>query len=94
MLFVSLFISGDGTLRKSPHIWTKWNTGSGVDLHPLQLMIARRGAELLRPGGLMVYSTCSMSPYGECRSNSARERARERESGARSAYSHSRCYSD
>lgn len=55
--------SGDGTLRKSPHIWTKWNTGSGVDLHPLQLMIARRGAELLRPGGLMVYSTCSMSPY-------------------------------
>jgi 16S rRNA C967 or C1407 C5-methylase (RsmB/RsmF family) len=58
--------SGDGTLRKSPHIWPKWTTNSGVDLHPLQLMIARRGFELLKPGGLMVYSTCSMSPYGEC----------------------------
>jgi 16S rRNA C967 or C1407 C5-methylase (RsmB/RsmF family) len=59
--------SGDGTLRKSPHIWPKWTTNSGVDLHPLQLMIARRGFELLKPGGLMVYSTCSMSPYGELR---------------------------
>lgn len=27
-------------------------------------MIAKRGFELLKPGGLMVYSTCSMSPYG------------------------------
>lgn len=55
--------SGDGTLRKSPHIWPKWTTGSGVDLHQLQLIIAKRGYELTKPGGLMVYSTCSMSPY-------------------------------
>ena len=56
--------SGDGTLRKSPNIWSKWSTSSGFTLHPLQLSIAKRGLELLREGGLMVYSTCSLSPYG------------------------------
>lgn len=56
--------SGDGTLRKSPNIWSKWSTSSGFTLHPLQLSIAKRGLELLREGGLMVYSTCSMSPFG------------------------------
>lgn len=55
--------SGDGTMRKNPAIWGKWNTSMGVTLHPLQLMIARRGLQLLKTGGLMVYSTCSMSPY-------------------------------
>jgi 16S rRNA C967 or C1407 C5-methylase (RsmB/RsmF family) len=56
--------SGDGTLRKNPAIWDKWSTSGGVTLHPLQLMIAQRGLQLLNEGGLMVYSTCSMSPYG------------------------------
>ncbi len=56
--------SGDGTIRKSPHIWSKWSLGGGLSLHPLQLIIAKRGLDLLKTGGLMVYSTCSMSPYG------------------------------
>lgn len=56
--------SGDGTLRKSPNIWAKWSTSSGFTLHPLQLSIAKRGLALLKEGGLMVYSTCSLSPYG------------------------------
>lgn len=55
--------SGDGTLRKNPAIWGKWSTSSGFALHPLQLIIAQRGVQLLKTGGLMVYSTCSMSPY-------------------------------
>ena len=55
--------SGDGTLRKNPAIWNKWSTSSGVTLHPLQLMIAQRGVQLLKTGGLLVYSTCSLSPY-------------------------------
>ena len=58
--------SGDGTLRKNPGIWSKWSTSMGVTLHPLQLMIARRGLQVLKTGGMLVYSTCSMSPYGEC----------------------------
>lgn len=57
--------SGDGTLRKNPAIWNKWSTSGGMTLHPLQLMIAQRGLQLLQEGGLMVYSTCSMSPYGK-----------------------------
>jgi multisite-specific tRNA:(cytosine-C5)-methyltransferase len=50
-------------MRKNPAIWSKWSTDSSVTLHPLQLSIAARGFQLLKPGGLMVYSTCSMSPY-------------------------------
>lgn len=57
--------SGDGTLRKTPNIWGKWSTSSAYSLYPLQLMIAQRGLKLLKEGGIMVYSTCSMSPYGE-----------------------------
>ena len=55
--------SGDGTLRKNPAIWKKWTTASGGALHPLQVQIATRGFQLTKSGGLMVYSTCSMSPY-------------------------------
>jgi len=56
--------SGDGTLRKNPAIWKRWSTSMGMTLHPLQLMIAKRGLQLLKDDCLMVYSTCSMSPYG------------------------------
>lgn len=55
--------SGDGTLRKNPMIWGKWCTQMATSLHTLQLTIARRGLQLLKSDGLMVYSTCSMSPY-------------------------------
>lgn len=54
--------SGDGTLRKNPDIWTKWNQGHALNLHGIQFRVARRGAELLNVGGRLVYSTCSMNP--------------------------------
>ncbi|KAL0285228.1 UNVERIFIED_CONTAM: RNA cytosine-C(5)-methyltransferase NSUN2 [Sesamum angustifolium] len=54
--------SGDGTLRKAPDIWRKWNSGMGNGLHGLQVQIAMRGLALLKVGGRMVYSTCSMNP--------------------------------
>ncbi|KAK7387530.1 hypothetical protein VNO78_28404 [Psophocarpus tetragonolobus] len=54
--------SGDGTLRKAPDLWRKWNTGTGNGLHNLQVLIAMRGASLLKVGGRMIYSTCSMNP--------------------------------
>eukprot|EP00965_Chrysotila_dentata_P144943 4786429-Pleurochrysis_carterae.AAC.1 len=31
-------------------------------MHPLQLQIAMRGAALLKVGGLLAYSTCSLNP--------------------------------
>ncbi|XP_038990155.1 RNA cytosine-C(5)-methyltransferase NSUN2-like isoform X3 [Phoenix dactylifera] len=54
--------SGDGTLRKAPDIWRKWNAGMGNGIHRLQVEIAMRGIALLKVGGRMVYSTCSMNP--------------------------------
>ena len=57
--------SGDGTLRKNPMIWDKWGLNGSLALHSLQLSIAQRGFQLLAPGGVMVYSTCSMCPYGK-----------------------------
>ena len=54
--------SGDGTLRKSPDLWRKWNASSGVDLHTLQLEIATHALRLLEVGGRLVYSTCSLNP--------------------------------
>jgi 16S rRNA C967 or C1407 C5-methylase (RsmB/RsmF family) len=39
--------SGDGTLRKNPDIWPKWNAASGSNLHGVQYRILKRGIELL-----------------------------------------------
>eukprot|EP00898_Chlorokybus_atmophyticus_P000654 jgi/Chlat1/158/Chrsp1S03099 len=54
--------SGDGTLRKAPDLWRKWNPGMANGLHRLQVAIAMRGIQLLKVGGRMVYSTCSLNP--------------------------------
>ncbi|GFG38232.1 hypothetical protein Cfor_12224 [Coptotermes formosanus] len=54
--------SGDGTLRKNPDIWSKWNTANGNNLHGIQFRILRRGVEMLAVGGRLVYSTCSLNP--------------------------------
>ena len=54
--------SGDGAIRKIPSKWRKWKVKDGQDLHPLQINIFRRGAQLVRPGGFICYSTCSLNP--------------------------------
>jgi len=54
--------SGDGTMRKSPDIWKKWKVVTGNGLHKEQLKITPRAVQLLNPGGLMVYSTCTFNP--------------------------------
>lgn len=54
--------SGDGTMRKNMHLWTIWSPATALGLHPLQYNIAKRGVELLKAGGLLVYSTCSLNP--------------------------------
>ncbi|KAK2197066.1 bifunctional SAM-dependent methyltransferase RsmB-NOP2-type/RNA (C5-cytosine) methyltransferase/S-adenosyl-L-methionine-dependent methyltransferase superfamily [Babesia duncani] len=52
----------DGTLRKSLDIWKNWTPMWGVGMHRLQLSILKRCLELLKPGGLLIYSTCSLNP--------------------------------
>ncbi|KAJ1450065.1 S-adenosyl-L-methionine-dependent methyltransferase [Pelagophyceae sp. CCMP2097] len=54
--------SSDGTLRKTPTLLGKWRCSTGTGLHSLQARIALRAALQLKPGGSMVYSTCSMNP--------------------------------
>lgn len=54
--------SGDGTLRKNPDIWLKWNAANGNNLHGIQCRILRRGLEMLDIGGRITYSTCSLNP--------------------------------
>ncbi|KAI0217226.1 tRNA (cytosine-5-)-methyltransferase ncl1 [Massospora cicadina] len=54
--------SGDGTLRKNLLIWKDWHVGQGLSLHVLQASILARGIQLLKVGGRLVYSTCSLNP--------------------------------
>ncbi|CAD6186227.1 unnamed protein product [Caenorhabditis auriculariae] len=61
-VLADVICSGDGTMRKNPGIWKTWSPQEGLGLHRLQLSIARRAAEMLRVGGQMVYSTCSLNP--------------------------------
>lgn len=54
--------SGDGTLRKNLEIWRKWLPSDGNSLHIVQLRILHRAMNMLKPGGRLVYSTCSFNP--------------------------------
>lgn len=54
--------TGDGTLRKAPDIWRRWTPDMGIGIHRLQRQILERGLDILKPGGRLVYSTCSMNP--------------------------------
>lgn len=54
--------SGDGTLRKNVNLWKDWVPGSALGLHLTQVRILVRALQMLKPGGRVVYSTCSMNP--------------------------------
>jgi tRNA (cytosine34-C5)-methyltransferase len=54
--------SGDGTLRKSIDLWPRWTPMQGPVLHGSQSRVLMRGMGLCKKGGIVVYSTCSLSP--------------------------------
>ncbi|KAK9764322.1 tRNA (cytosine-5-)-methyltransferase ncl1 [Basidiobolus ranarum] len=54
--------SGDGTFRKNELLWKTWNHNNAVALHSTQVKILLRGCCLLKVGGRIVYSTCSLNP--------------------------------
>ncbi|CAL9734365.1 multisite-specific tRNA:(cytosine-C(5))-methyltransferase [Monosporozyma servazzii] len=54
--------SGDGTMRKNVNVWKTWTTQGALGLHQVQLNILNRGLHLLKNGGRLVYSTCSLNP--------------------------------
>ncbi|KAI1113151.1 S-adenosyl-L-methionine-dependent methyltransferase [Nemania sp. NC0429] len=54
--------SGDGTLRKNIDLWKYWQPGNALGLHATQSRILVRALQLLKVGGRVVFSTCSMNP--------------------------------
>lgn len=54
--------TGSATSRKNRNVWWKWSPKESRTLFRLQVEITQRGASLLRPGGTLVYSTCSIDP--------------------------------
>ncbi|OTB03354.1 hypothetical protein M426DRAFT_23913 [Hypoxylon sp. CI-4A] len=54
--------SGDGTLRKNVNLWKDWQAGNALGLHLTQVRILVRALQMLKVGGRVVYSTCSMNP--------------------------------
>jgi 16S rRNA (cytosine967-C5)-methyltransferase len=54
--------SGLGTLRRNPDLRWRVTPAHSRELAPVQLALLRRAALALRPGGALVYSTCTLSP--------------------------------
>ncbi|KAJ5725423.1 Multisite-specific tRNA:(cytosine-C(5))-methyltransferase [Penicillium malachiteum] len=54
--------SGDGTARKNYNVWKDWNPANGLGLHTTQVRILVRALQMLKVGGRVVYSTCSLNP--------------------------------
>jgi multisite-specific tRNA:(cytosine-C5)-methyltransferase len=54
--------SGDGTCRKNPNLWVDWNPANALGLYVTQVRILVRALQMLKAGGRVVYSTCSMNP--------------------------------
>jgi len=54
--------SGSGTTRKNPEIWGKWSPSGGRSLQGLQVGLLTRALRVAKPGGRVVYSTCSLDP--------------------------------
>ena len=54
--------SGDGAMRKLPQKWRNWSPQEGISLHILQFQILMRAMQLVKVGGLVLYSTCSINP--------------------------------
>jgi 16S rRNA (cytosine967-C5)-methyltransferase len=54
--------SGTGTLARNPEIKWRLTPEKLAELHALQVSLLRNALELLAPGGLLLYVTCSLEP--------------------------------
>ncbi len=54
--------TGSGTTGKNPDVWGKWLPSGGRSLHDLQVALLSKAVALIKPGGRVVYSTCSLDP--------------------------------
>lgn len=63
-VLVDVPCSGEGTLRKHPHRdWSAARTLKAIArLVPVQQQLLNRALDLVKPGGVAVYSTCTLAP--------------------------------
>jgi len=61
-ILVDVPCSAEGTLRKEPSLRAGASTGTIARLGRLQKRLIVRAYDLLRPGGVLVYSTCTFAP--------------------------------
>ena len=61
-ILVDVPCTGSATTRKNPDVWEKWLPSGGRTLHKLQIELLTRAIALTKPGGRIVYSTCSLDP--------------------------------
>jgi 16S rRNA (cytosine967-C5)-methyltransferase len=54
--------SGLGTLRRNPDLKWRQNPGGVQEMQARQIAILSSAARLLKPGGRLVYATCSLLP--------------------------------
>ena len=54
--------TGTGTTRKNPDVWSRWKPNGGRSMQKLQIDILSRATKLVKSGGRVVYSTCSLDP--------------------------------
>ena len=54
--------SGEGTLRKSPKTFQMWNIHMIKKIASTQRRLAEAAVKLLKVGGTMIYSTCTLAP--------------------------------
>ena len=54
--------SGEGMFRKDAAVMRAWNEDSNAKFSALQKQILDSAVEMLRPGGMIMYSTCTFSP--------------------------------
>ena len=54
--------SCEGTVRKNPNVLEEWSESALADLGDLQAGILRRAVQVTRPGGTVVYGTCTFAP--------------------------------
>ncbi|MBD3282676.1 NOL1/NOP2/sun family putative RNA methylase, partial [Candidatus Pacearchaeota archaeon] len=54
--------SGEGNIRTSPRTFLEWSEPLLLSLSKKQKKLASAVLEILRPGGEMIYSTCTYSP--------------------------------
>ena len=54
--------TGTATTRKNRDVWWDWTPKESRKMFKMQVDITLRGASLLIPGGVLVYSTCSIDP--------------------------------